>query len=208
MLRRSIFVLLFSVLVGNAYAAIDLTPAVTDRVEDGVTYREASFKTPEGKLLFVLPPGWTIFGDKDRAQMASADKLAQGAIEVVLLQKPAPLDDGAITKFKEQVLASLPVGAAKVVTVSEAQNTIMPGGNPSFEFVISYDLWGKSYQRSVLLVNGPKDRLTFRFTCSTADFPVFNTHFRRSLMTWHAIETPPASNGAIADAGAPSHGTN
>ena len=189
MFRRSFLLYLFPVLLSNVQAAVDLTPVVTDVVEDGAKYREASFKTPEGKLTFVLPPGWTIRGQKDRAQLTSGDKLSDAVIEAVPMQKPEALDEAAITKFKQQVLAALPPGSAKVTTVAEAPNSIMPGGYPSFEFVISYDLWGKGYQRSVVLVNGPQDRLTFRFTCAQLDFTVLNTNFRRSVMTWRAVAT-------------------
>src|SRR5437868_3972076 len=103
MLPRSLLLLLCPVLVGTSYAAIDLTPAVTELVEDGVTYREVSFKTPEGKMLLTLSPGWTIRGRKDRAQITAADKSTEVVIEAVSLQKPEPLDEAAIAKFKQQV---------------------------------------------------------------------------------------------------------
>jgi len=201
MLARSLFLLPFLVVLGSSRAAIDLTPAVTETVEEGVTYREVSFKTPEGKVAFTLPPGWTISGQANRAEMIGADKSSANAVvEVIPLLKPEPLDEATVAKFKEQVLRALPAGSAKVATVCEAQNSITPGGNSSFEFVITYDLWGKVFQRSALLVNGQQERLMFRFTCLKSDFAVLSTNFRRSLMTWHAVaaqnvvaETSPAS---------------
>ena len=200
MLRKSLLLLLLPVVFGSADAAIDLTPTVTTVTDDGVTYREVSFKTPEGKMLFTLPPSWTIRGQKDRAQMAGPDKSsAEALVEATSLDQPAPLDEAAVTKFKQQVLAGLPAGSAKIETVSEAQNSLMPGGYPSFEMVVSYDLWGKAFQRSALLVNGPQDRVAFRFTCLKSDFAVLNTHFRRSLMTWHSVGTITSrSDAAIA----------
>jgi hypothetical protein len=203
MLRRSLFFLLFPALLGSTQAAIDLTPSVTDRVEDGVTSREVSFKTPEGKFMFTLPAGWTIRGQKDRAQMTGAVQSSDAVFEAIPLKKAEPLDEAVATKFKQQVLASLPPGTANVITVAESENSIMPGGYPSYEFVISYDLWGKSFQRSTLLVNGPQDRLIFRFTSLKKDFMTLNTQFRRMVMTWRAIATNQAPKSAIADAGAP-----
>jgi hypothetical protein len=204
MLRRSLFLFFFPVLVGSSYAAVDLTPMVREVVDDGVTYQEVSCKTPEGKVVFTLPPAWTIRGQKDRAQMTGPDKsFAEAVIEATPLQEPEPLDEAAIAKFKKQVLATLPAGSTKITTVNEAQNSLMPGGNPSFEIVITYDLWGKIFQRSALLVNGPQDRLTFRFTCLKADFTTFNTNFRRSLMTWRAVaakESPKSEPPATAAA--------
>ena len=199
MLRKASFLLLFAVLLGTSNAAIDLTPSVTEFVEDGVTYREASFKTAEGKVLFTLSPGWTIRGQKGRAQITGKDASTEAIIEAVPLQKPEPLDEAAIAKFKQQVLAALPVGSTKVTAVNEAQNSLTPGGNPSFEFVITYDLWGKIFQRSVLLVNGPQDRLIFRFSSLKQDFESLHTEFRRMAMTWRPIETKPAPASVAAN---------
>ena len=189
MFSRLLFFFFFLGLVSSSYATIDLTPTVTAIVEDSVTYHEVGFRTLEGKVVFTLPPGWTIRGQKNRAQMtAPGDKSsADAVVEVTSLEKPAPLDEATIAAFKQQVIAALPPGSTKVTTVNEAQNSIMLSGNPSFEFVITYDLWGKVFQRSALLVNGPQDRLTFRFTCLKADFAALNTNFRRSLMTWHPV---------------------
>lgn len=208
MLSKSLLLLLVPVLVGSSQAAIDLTPAVTETVEDSVTYREVTFKTPEGKLRFDLPPGWTIRGQKDRAQMTSADRSSDAVIEAMPLQKPEPLDEASVTKFKQQVVASLPPGSTKVTTTYEAENPIIPGGHPSYEFVITYDLWGKVFQRSALLVNGPQDRFIFRFTSLKQDFALLNTQFRRMVMTWRAIERKQAPAGAIASAQAPRPATN
>jgi len=199
MLRRSLFLLFFSVLLGSSHAAVDLTPVVTELVDDGVTYREVSCKSPEGKVVFTLPPGWTIRGQKDRAHMTGTDRsFAEAVIEATPLQKPEPLDEAAIAKFKQQVLATLPAGSTKVTTVNEAQNSLMPGGHPSFEIVITYDLWGKIFQRSALLVNGPQDRFTFRFTCLKADFAPLDTNFRRSLMTWHTVAEKESPKSVVA----------
>jgi hypothetical protein len=196
--------LLFSVLgfVNNSYAGIDLSPAVTTIVEDGVTFHEVGFKTAEGKVAFTLPTGWTITGQKNRAQMSpSGDKsAAEAVVEAASLEKPAPLDEATMAAFKQQVIATLPAGSTKITTVIEAQNSIMLAGNPSFEVVVSYDLWGKVFQRSALLVNGAQERLAFRFTCSKADFSALNTVFRRSLMSWHAVSVKESANNVAANA--------
>jgi hypothetical protein len=205
---RSLLLLLVPMFLASGYGAIDLTPAVTDLVEDGVTYREVSFKTPEGKILLTLSPGWAIRGQTDRAQITGTDKTTGAVIEAVSWQKPEPLDEAAIMKFKEQVVAALPAGSTKITAVSEAQNAIMPGNNPSFEIVITYDLWGKIFQRSAILVNGPQDRIVFRFTALKQDFQPLNTQFRRMVMTWRVIEAQPSAKTVVADASVPPPATN
>lgn len=207
MFRKSFWLVLLPFLLGNAYAAIDLTPSVTEIVEEGITYREVTFKTPEGKVLLNLSPGWSIRGQKESVQISAADKSAEAVIARVPLLKLEPLDEAAITAFKKEVLAALPPGSAKVTVVSEAQNSFMPGGNPSFEVVVSYDLWGKAFQRSALLVNGPQDRLMFRFTAFKQDFAPLNTQFRRMAMSWRAVENKP-SPPLVADGAAPAPAAN
>src|SRR3982751_3970381 len=113
MLSRSLFLLLVPVLFGSSYGAIDLTPTITELLEGGMTYRQVTFKTPEGKTLLTLSPGWIIRGQKDRAQITGADKSAEAVIESIPLQKPEPLDEAAIAKFKQQVVAALPTGSTK-----------------------------------------------------------------------------------------------
>ena len=209
MLRRTLCLLLFPVLLGSSDAAIDLTPKVTEVTDDGVTDREVSYKTPEGRVVFTLPPGWTIRGQSARSQITGpASSSVEAVIEASPLEKPEPLDAAAIAKFKQQVLATLPAGSAKITTVSEAENSLMPGGNPSFEIVVSYDLWGKTFQRSALLVNGSHDRLTFRFSCLKADFAALNTSFRRSLMTWHAVAATEAPKTVVVTTTAVAPGAN
>jgi len=208
MVSKSLFLILLPLLLGSSYAAIDLTPAVTEFAEQGVTYREINFKTPEGKMVFTLSPGWAIRGQRDRAQLIGTDNTAEAVIEAVALQKPESLDEAAIATFKQQVLTALPAGSAKITTVSEAQNSIMPGNNPSFEIVITYDLWGKVFERSAVLVNGPQDRIMFRFTALKQDFSTLNTQFRRMLMTWRAIEMKQPPKTVIADAAVPAPATN
>jgi hypothetical protein len=200
MFRKTLLLLFISLLVGSTDAAIDLTPSVREFLEDGVASREVSFKTPEGKMLLDLVPGWTIRGQKDRAQITGTNASADAVIEAIALQKPEPLDEAAIAKFKQQVVAALPVGSTKVTVIQEGQNTLTPGGNPSFEMVITYDLWGKILQRSVFLVNGPQDRLIFRFTSLKQDFSGLETQFRRMITTWRAVAAKQAPKPAVAQA--------
>lgn len=175
-------------LVGRAYAALDLTPLTKEYTEDGVTYREVSFKSGEGSQKFYPPEGWTLRGQAPRLELIPPKKnFAEAVIEKTFSLAPE-IDEAVIKAFKEKVIATLPSGSTSVTMLSEAQNGLMPSGRPSFEIIVSYQHWGKTYQRSVLLVNGPQEHLTFKLTAVKEDFNDLQTVFRRSVASWQWID--------------------
>ena len=186
-------------LVSPVYAGLNLTPLTREYTEDGVTYREVSFKNGEGSEKFYPPEGWTLRGQGARLQLNPPTKeFAEAVIEVTPL--PAPqIDEQVIKAFKEKVITTLPLGSTAVIPVSEAANSLMPSGKPSYEFTVSYRHSGKLYHRSALLVNGPQEHLIFKLTAGKEDFAALNSAFRRSIASWQWIE-PPATKtaGALA----------
>jgi hypothetical protein len=189
---KAILPFLFCVFLSQAHAGLDLTPASKQYVEEGITYRQVNLKNGDGSVTFLPPQGWTVRGQPNRLQLNPEKNLVEAVVEVTPLA-PKPLDEEATAAFKEKILASLPGGSTAVTTLFEAPNTIMPGGNPTFEVMVSYQLWGKTFQRTALLVNCPQDRLIFRFTSPKEDFAQFNTAFRRSIASWQWIEPRPTT---------------
>ncbi|MEY2481534.1 MAG: hypothetical protein QOK24_62 [Verrucomicrobiota bacterium] len=195
---KAILPFLFFLFLSQAYGGLDLTPRSKEYVEEGVTYRQVNFKNGDGSVTFFPPPGWTMRGQGNRLQLNPEKNLVEAVVEATPMPAPKPLDEAAMVAFKEKILATLPGGSTAVTTVFEAQNTIMPGGNFTFEVMVAYQLWGKTFQRSALLVNTPQDRLIFRFTSPREDFAQFNTAFRRSVASWQWIEpSPPTGAGPV-----------
>ena len=188
---RGLFPLLALTFGSPVYAGLDLTPQSKEFIEEGVTVREVSFKDGEGSVKFSPPRDWSVRGQQNRLRLSVPQKdFAEAVIEATPLPAPQPLDEAAITAFKEQVRATLPSGSQAITILLEAANTMMPAGNSSFEVMVSYKLWDKTFQRSALLVNGPHDRLMFRFTSLKEDFTPLNGTFRRSVASWQWIEPP------------------
>ena len=126
-----LFLLLLLTGVNAADGGIDLTVIPLDITEDGMTQRQLRFKCDEGRIAFIPPPGWNFNGAGSRAQLTPSQKaFAEGIIETAASPKPLPIDDAAKEAFKQQVIATLPTGSQGVETVSEAENSLMPGGNP------------------------------------------------------------------------------
>jgi len=189
------FTLLFLCITtfSQAFAGLDLTPSTTEYTEDGTTYRVVNFKNGDGVVQFFPPDGWMVRGQQTRLQLTPPKKdLSEAVVEVTPLVAPQPLDESVVAAFRQGVLAALPSGSSNPKIVYEAPNTLMPGGKPSVEIVISYQLWGKSFQRSVLLVNGPQEHLVFRFTARVEDFNLLQNAFRRSVASWQWVDKPAA----------------
>jgi hypothetical protein len=187
------FILLFlcSALLTPAYAGLDLTPLTREYTEDGATYRVVSLRNDDGIVKFFPPDGWTVRGQHNRLQLSPPKMdLSEGVVEVTPLAAPQPLDETVVAAFKQNVLANLPPGSRNIKVLLEAENTLMPGDKPSFEVMVSYQLWGKNYQRSVLLVNGTQERLVFRLSAKAEDFNLLQNAFRRSIASWQWINKP------------------
>ena len=191
MLLRLILSILCCAFLSQAYAGLDLTPTTREYSEDGATYRVINLKNGDGTVKFFPPDGWTVRGQSTRLQLVPSQKeLSEAVVEVTPLVAPQPLDEAVIAAFKQRILATLPAGSSNVTVVAEAANTLMPGGKQSFEIVLSYQLWGKGFQRSALLVNGPQEHLIFRFTAKKDDFNLLQNAFRRSVASWQWVDKP------------------
>ena len=198
MWNKAALLLCVVALASTGTAGVDLTPSPVQVEEDGRKYQHLRFKSSDGgSVSFTPPEGWSFSGGGGRLVFKPPGKdFAEAILETVPLQAPAPIDEAVRTEFKEQVIATLPAGSQGIATVTEAENTVMPAGNPSFEVVVSYQLMGKTFQRSALLVHTPRERLLFRLTAQKADYMSLANEFRRSAMTWQFIEAKPAETGS------------
>jgi hypothetical protein len=154
-------------------------------------------KAGKDGVAMVLPDAWAYRGESERLILTPpSDKaFAQASIEAAPLPDSKPAQTEQIAQLKENVLSTLPPNSQFVTVMLEAENTTMPGGNPSVELLVSYQTLGKTFNRSVLLVNTPDTRLLFQFTAPEEIFEPLMVTFRRALMTWRSIE-PTAPSAA------------
>ncbi|MEY2540026.1 MAG: hypothetical protein QOG67_3766, partial [Verrucomicrobiota bacterium] len=101
-----------------------------------------------------------------------------------------PLDEKAASALTQQVIKSAPPGSQQVAIVSEVQNGLLLGNNPTFEVVASYKAMGETFQRSVLFVNAPGKQLVFQLSSRKSDFDALYRAFRASILTWEWQEAP------------------
>ena len=193
--------LFLAVTIHFAGAQIDFTPEVNEYTAQGFTHRELTFKHDKGTVTFDAPQKWLVRGDKAHLRLSPPDKnFVEASIQTTPMAVPPRFDEQSLKALEERVLREAPNGAQSVQIVRRLENPVAVGSNPSFEFVVSYQALGYTFQRSVLFVNCPDQQLTMRFTAPKADFDTFNGHFRVSISSWRWINDPvaPASSGSIA----------
>jgi len=192
MLRRSIVPIFLVVALAGARGAIDLTPTPHETTCEGFTFKELLFKDGKRQILYQLPNKWTYRAGGDGVhlippQTGFAEALIQGAS----LAKPQPFDEKSIEIAKQQFLGSLPPGSHLVGPVKEEQNPVPLGGNPTYEFFVTYQLMGETFLRSTLFTNQADTQLTFRLTARKNEFEALHRTFRASMLTWQWTDQSP-----------------
>ena len=188
------FTLQLAMAAGNP---IEFSAAVQNFASEGVTYHRLIFKDGKRVIYYQPPTGWKCNVIADQLTLVPSDRpFAEGRISCSPLEKPVALDDRAAAAFKDQVLASLPAGSQHAAIVKQEQNVLLINNNPTTEVIVSYDAFGQSFQRSVLLLNTPANQVQFQFTARKTDFDLLFRAFRGSVLSW---EWQPEPDQAAAD---------
>ena len=164
---------------------VEFSAALQKFTGEGVTYQRLVFKDANRVVYYQPPMGWKCNASTELVTITPADRtFAEAKISSVSLDNPVALDDKAADVFKQQVLSSLPEGSRNAGVVKQEQNGIMLNNNPVLEVVVSYDVYGQSFRRSVFLLNTPTNQVRFQFTARKADFDALYRQFRGSVVTW------------------------
>ncbi|MEY2508166.1 MAG: hypothetical protein QOH01_2495 [Verrucomicrobiota bacterium] len=208
MTRTTFISLLALLLIRTSQAHLDLTPAPTEYVAEGITFQRLTFKQANNISLSYQPPrGWTYRGGGDRLQLTPAEATrAEALIQALPLASAQPLDEKNEAFLREQFLNTLPTGSQVIKLLNEEQNPVVLDNKPSYAVTASYQVIGETFVRSTLFINLADTQLRFTLNARQSDYEKLNRAFRQSIYSWHAIETSPAavrSEAAIATALAP-----
>jgi len=176
---------------------VEFSAALQKFEGEGITYQRLVFKDDKRVIYYQPPRGWKCNAFGNLLTLTPADRtFAEAKISSVALDKAVSLDDKAADAFKQQVLSSLPEGSRNAAVVKQEQNGITLNNNSMLEVIVSYDVYGQSFQRSVFLLNTPANQVRFQFTARKADFDALYRQFRESVVTW---EWQPESGQANPD---------
>jgi hypothetical protein len=165
--------------------AIEFSAVLHEFQGEGIVYHRLIFKDDKRNIFYQPPAGWGCSASASELRLVPAGKtFAEAKIRSVAMENPVPLDGNATIALTQQVIDGAPPGSQQVAIVSEVQNGLLLGNNPTFEVVASYKAMGETFQRSVLFVNAPGKQLVFQLSSRKSDFDALYRAFRASILTW------------------------
>ena len=174
---------------------VKFSAALQDFEGEGITYHRLVFNDGKRVVYYQPPRGWKCNASDNLLTLTPADRtFTEAKILSVAVDSPVALDDRAADAFKQQVLASLPDGSRNAAVVKQEQNGMMLNNNPMLEVIVSYDVYGQSFRRTVFLLNTPTNQIRFQFTARKADFDALYNMFRASVVTWEWQPEPEQPN--------------
>lgn len=182
--------LLAALTLSTAEAAIDFTPVVGERNQEGVIFKQLIFREKDRKITYEHPNGWTYSGDSRALRLTPPNVTqAQGDIEQTALRVPEPINEAAL---RDLAMKTIPAGSLQATIVAEEQNPIRINRQDTFGVTINYLLHGQEYTANVLFANLEDTQLRFRFVARKQDFEKLFRAFRGSLFLLQWAEGPKA----------------
>jgi hypothetical protein len=182
-------VLVGALFIASARADLHLAPKISEVWADGAKIKFLAFSDESGKDITYSPPtGWEYSGSTSRFTLHPPKKAqAEGTISRVSLNQPAVFDDETMKKLATEALASVPAGSTNVTLVSQEKNPLLIGRKETFLVIVSYAVYGDTYQRSMMFLNRGNEQVRFQFVSRAADFKGLQAAFQRSHFTWQNL---------------------
>ena len=187
MVRPLIRSLAGCLLINSAHAELDLTPKPSQYELDGVTFKQLAFSDGSKTVTYTPPRGWDYSGNAAQLTLQPPGKdQAEAKISKVTLSQPGNLDEEMVKKFVQEVMGSIPNGT-NIQLVSQQKNPLMIERKETLLVILSYNLYGGAYNRSVLFLNGGKEQIRFQLTSRQADFKELQKSFLGSQYSWQNL---------------------
>lgn len=170
----------------TARAEVNLSPAVTEYLSEGIKYTQLAFNDDKRVVTYVPPLSWSYRGSATQLQLTPARcERASAVIEVVPLPNEQPLDEKTVAILKQRFEAALPPASQGAKVLGEEQSPLLISGTlPTYEVSASYTALGETFLRSTLFANAGKTQLRFTVTARKSDFEALHRVFRASLISW------------------------
>ena len=174
-------------LINSAHAELDLTPKLSQYELDGVTFKQLAFSDGSKTVTYTPPRGWDYSGNAAQLTLQPPGKdQAEAKISKVTLSQPGNLDEEMVKKFVQEVMGSIPNGT-NIQLVSQQKNPLMIERKETLLVILSYNLYGGAYNRSILFLNRGKEQIRFQLTSRQADFKELQKVFLGSQYSWQNL---------------------
>jgi hypothetical protein len=178
----------------TAEAAIDMTPALRESTENGITSKHLVFKDGAREITYELPSQWTHRSVGDSVKLIPpSGTMVDIVMKAIPLTSPQPLDEKGVAAVHEHFLRDVPPAAQALTVASEQLNTV-PFGATNCEITATYQALGEVFVRRALYINLPDRQLIFRLSARKSEFENLWRTFRGSILSWHWTD-PVAQDG-------------
>ncbi len=174
--------------ITSARAELQLAPSVSEYELDGVKFKQLSFHDAGKNVTYQPPKGWDYSGSANQLTLRPSGKAqAVATISKIGLNEPGSFDEETLKKLVAEAMSSPPKDSSGVKVISQAKNPLLIDGKETFEVVLSYNLLGQTFDRSVLFMNRGQDQLRFQLVAREADFKDLQKTFQSSLYSWQNL---------------------
>ena len=188
MVRPLAQVLVAAFLVTSIHAELRLTPRIDEYDLDGVKLHQLAFSDGDKKVTYQSPQGWEYSGSATQLTLHPPNKTqAEATITRISLPEPGKFDEESLKKLVAQVTGTLPPGSEKIRVISQEKNPLMINRKETFLVILSYNLFGQAYNRSILFLNRDKEQIRFQLVCREADFKELHKAFLGSQYSWQNL---------------------
>jgi|1185.fasta_scaffold19676_1 hypothetical protein len=151
---------------------------------EGVVYHRLIFKDQAREIFYQPPAGWTCHLIENGLRMVPPEKtMTEAKLESFALDKPVVLDAKAFENFEQQVIRTLPADSQNVAVIKQEENAFFVNNNATAETVVSYNAFGETFERGVVLLNAAANQVRFQFTARKKEFDPLYRAFRTSIMS-------------------------
>ena len=184
-----IVLLILGVLLAvSARAELQLAPTLVEGEGDGVKFKQLAFPDGDKTVTYLPPRGWDYSGSATQLMLHPRDKAqAEATITRVPLSQPARFDAESLKKLVDQAIAQIPKASQNVTVVSQEKNPVVINRKETFLVILGYQLFGQTYNRSVLFLNRDKDQIRFELVCREKDFNQLQGAFLHSQFSWENL---------------------
>ena len=176
-------------LVAAARGDLQLIPKPVEYELEGAKFKQLAFSDGGAKEITYSPPrGWDYFGSTTRLDLHPPNKVqAEATITRIPLSEPGQFDDDTLKKLVAEAVALVPEGSSNVTVESQEKNPLRINRKETFLVVLSYNLSGQAYSRSILFLNRGKEQIRCELVCRAADFKDLQKAFLGSQYSWRNL---------------------
>ncbi len=168
---------------------VRLTPRIAEYQLDGVKFTHLVFTGEDGREITYSPPaGWDYAGEATLLTLRpKKNSQAEANVFVLPLTEPFPFAEPAMTRLRDEALATAPDGSSDVTLLSVEKNPVFIGQKETVLVTFSYVSYGQRYGRSLMFLNRPGEQVRFQLTSRWSDFKELQQAFLQSHFTWQNL---------------------